>query len=160
MKIRIRDAKDRDLGLFRKLLDEFLTDPDNENFLVEADSDETKFYFDEMFKTSVDLDDSFVIFVADKACLAACSLRAGVKFKQGFVATIWMAHVSKDVRDEGIEEALFKEAKKRLNSLGFDAITFASPSVGKWVETAEEIGFEPFMLHQILKLEGDEDELD
>ena len=146
MKIRVRDAKPRDLGLFRKLLSDSFSDEENAGLLVES-SEETMVFFDELFKSAI-----FVLFVADKGMLMVNETQSPATFKMGKLASIMSAYVTPDARDEGIENALFLEAKKRVTDLGYNGLIFATPSVGTWQETAENFGLEPFMLHMSTEL--------
>jgi len=144
-KIRVREAKPRDLGLFRKLQAEFSADPDNEGTLVKYEP-ETYEFFDGLFNLYVEDDSGFILFVGEWGMIVAGALRAEAKFKMGDVANIWFAFVSTEGRDSGIEEALFEETMKRLQEQGYNGVTFGTPTVGKWTEVAENFGFNPFML--------------
>ena len=59
----------------------------------------------------------------------------------------------------GIEDILIDTAKQVTRDMGYGGITFASPSVGKWIDAVEGSGFEPFMIHYVLDL-GVDDESD
>ena len=157
--MRVRDAKARDIGLFRKLQAEYFADPENEGLLVEPDERSAEF-FDALFNTCVEEDEGIALFVSDTGMLVASPLVTPTSLKPGRTANIWFAHVSEKARDTGVEEALFAEVKKRLTELRFDAVMFSTPSVGKWVAVAEEEGFEPFSLQHLLKLGGDDEQLD
>ena len=143
--IRVREAKSRDLGLFRKLQAEFSEDPDNANTLVKYEED-THEFFDELFNMYVESDNGFVLFVGEWGMIVAGALRTEAKFQMGDVAAVWFAYVSKEGRDQGIEEALFEEMIKRIQEQGYNGITFGTPAVGAWTEVAEKHGLNPFML--------------
>jgi GNAT superfamily N-acetyltransferase len=132
--------------LFRKLLSDSFDDPENEGLLV-ANSEDTMAFFDELFKSAV-----FVLFVADKGMILVSETQSPATFKMGKLASVMAAYVTPDAKDQGIEKALFAEAKDRVESLGYNGLIFATPSVGTWQATAEEVGFEPFMLHMSLEL--------
>jgi ribosomal protein S18 acetylase RimI-like enzyme len=149
--IRVREAKPRDVGLFKKLWGEYLNDPENANLLVAWD-ETSQAAFERVFNNIVENEEGFVFFVADKALMLVSYWEESVSFKAGKIAQILGAYVRPDARDRGIEQALLNAAKDRLESEGFGAMTIAAPSVGTWVEVAEELEFKPFMLHQVLEL--------
>jgi ribosomal protein S18 acetylase RimI-like enzyme len=144
--IRVREAKARDLGLFRKLQAEFSDDPDNANTLVKYE-EETHEFFDSLFNMYVESDNGFVLFVGEWGMIVVGALRGEAKFQMGSVANVWFAYVSEEGRDAGIEEALFKEALSRVKDQGYNGITFGTPTVGQWTEVAESHGLSPFMLN-------------
>jgi GNAT superfamily N-acetyltransferase len=146
VKIRVRDSKPRDLGLFRKLLSDSFADEENEGLLVDGDEN-TMSFFDELFKSAV-----AVFFVADKGMLMLSENRSPASFKLGKVASVMAFYVTTDARDQGIEEALLSAAVNRAKELDFGGLTFSTPSVGKWQTVSEELEFEPFMLHAIRSL--------
>jgi ribosomal protein S18 acetylase RimI-like enzyme len=146
MKIRVRDAKPRDLGLFRKLLSDSFSDKENEGLLVIGD-EKTIAFFDELFKSAI-----AVFFVADKGMLMLSENLSPASFKVGKLASVMASYVTPDARDQGIEEALLGAAVDRSKELDFGGITFSTPSVGKWQSVSEDLEFEPFMLHAVKPL--------
>lgn len=157
MRIRVREGKLSDKGLFRKLQKQYLNDPENEGVLL-ADTAESETFCDSMFTVAVESEGGFVLFVADKGVVVVTEMTTPGTFKMGKMALIWLAYVSLDGRDQGIEEALFKATVELTKALGYDGVTFSAPSVGKWVEVAEENEFSPFMLHQVKDLREEPDD--
>lgn len=147
--IRVREAKPRDLGLFRKLQGEFFDDPENSGAVAQNNSE----FFDTLFHTLVESDDGFILFVAEKGMIVVGPVHTDAKLRFNKLGNIWTAVVSADSRDLGIEMALFVEAKKLAMDKGYDGLSFASPSVGTWSEVAEDSGFEPLMIHYLLELD-------
>lgn len=152
--IRVREARERDLGLFRKLQAEFAEDPENEGTLVKYEEENCEF-FDALFNMYVDSSHGFVLFVAEWGMIVVGALRSEAKFKMGDIANVWFAYVSQAGQKNGIEEALFEAAIEKVKEQGYNGITFGTPSVGKWVEVAESHGLTPFMLNLGREFEAD-----
>ena len=145
-KIRVREAKLRDIGLFKKLwqagIDEFTSGKG------------TTAFFEELFNKYVETDNGFVLLVADKGVLVAGETDAQFE-SAGTIAQIWGVYVSKDFRDQGIELAMINEAKLKFKALGYSIVALATFSAQEITEVIIEAGFKPLMVHHILSEEAD-----
>ena len=125
-KIRVRSARPRDLGLFKKLWMEHLKEQSELGNLVEA-SDFNLEVYSNIFKMYVDPDsemklDGVVLFVADKAVSMWGSPGDVLETKLGVIAQGWGHYVTPDDRRAGIATAMMTEMFKKLREKGFDTV--------------------------------------
>jgi ribosomal protein S18 acetylase RimI-like enzyme len=158
-KIRVRESKIRDLGLFRSLWKKYLNDPENSDVLVTPDK-QAEEVFEGLFKVYTASEaEGIVLFVGEVGVLMAGTLNTNVNYRTGNTAHIWGAFVREDARGRGIAKELFKVAKEKLKELGFESVTLALPSNNLRTTVAAK-GFKPFMVHHYMPLEEEEHELD
>jgi len=119
-KIRIRAAKPRDRGLFKKLWKAFLEEeckgggiilPTEENLEVSA------VLFDSYMDGSFD---GVVLFVADKAVLMWGDPGWTFETSLGKAALFWGIYVDPEYREKDIANELTKAAVDKLKALGFN----------------------------------------
>lgn len=135
-KIRVREAKARDIGLFKKLW---------QDGIEESDSGKgSTVFFEELFDQYVESGEGFILLVADKGVLIAGE--AKTQFEAvGTIAQIWGIYVSKDFRGQGIELAMLNEAKSKLKSQGHATVALAIRPDQEIVEAVGEAGFRQLM---------------
>lgn len=120
-KIRVREAKSRDIGLFRKLWTAFLTENEKNGAIVRA-SEKNVAVYERLFNLYVEGKAAgVVLFVADHSVLmwgdGGSPFEATAK-----VAQAWGTYVKEDKRKTGIAKAMRTEALKKLHALGFEKI--------------------------------------
>ncbi len=143
-KIRVREAKPRDLGLFRKLWQECI---DESTY-----GPGTMPIFEELFNACVEADNGFVLLVADKGILIAGEAEAQFESASP-AAQIWGIYVAKGARDKGVASAMLEEAKLRFKTLGHSAAAIALSPNQEVVAAVEKAGFKPFMTQYVLNAE-------
>ena len=120
-KIRIRKAKSRDIGLFRKLWISLLKKNVEEGSIIIPTSEAMAMY-ETMFDRIVDGDlDGIVLFIADKGVLMWGPNESLFEYSPGNLVFAWGHYVVPDSL-EGIEEALLKEAEIWAREKGYSGI--------------------------------------
>lgn len=121
-KIRVRDAKPRDIGLFKKLWLDNLKENEKAGSIV-ATTEKNLAMIEATYNlyTSGELD-GFALFVGDYGVLLAGATGAAVEHNCGKTAMLWGMFVREDKRKGGVATALVEEAKKRLKVTGFDSV--------------------------------------
>jgi GNAT superfamily N-acetyltransferase len=119
-KIRVREAKPRDRGLFKKLWKLYLEE-EHERGGVVLPTDENVEVAATLFDRYLGEDfDGVVLFVADKAVLMYGDAGMFYKTSLGKVATPWGIYVDPEVRNLSVATELTKAAVEKLTALGFD----------------------------------------
>ena len=129
-KIRVREARPRDVGLFRSLWSQFLREQQEAGSIIRGDSEKNLEIFTNVFKTYVDKEASeydqhngIALFIGEVAVLLVGASGNSVEMTIGRrPARVWGIYVIPDQRDKGIEVKLYEEAFKRLREMGFDAV--------------------------------------
>ena len=132
-KIRIREAKPRDTGLFRKLWKAYLESnekagsavcPTDKN-IIGPEGLFARYVKDPSVEGWVSPLDGVVLFVADYAIFMAGQAGTNIDYNCGKVANLWGVYVQpgKDVGDQLVAEGL-----KRLKEKGFDTVLFTCTS--------------------------------
>jgi ribosomal protein S18 acetylase RimI-like enzyme len=124
--IRVREAKPRDIGLFKKLWSAYLKEQSELGNLVEASDFNLEVYAN-IFKMYIDPNheaplDGAVLFVADKGVIMWGSPGASLETKLGVLAQGWGQYVTPDARQSGIATAMVAEMIKKLRERGFDTL--------------------------------------
>ena len=121
-KIRVRDAKPRDIGLFKKLWRANLEENEALGSIV-ASTEKNLATVEATYNlyTSGELD-GFAFFVGDYGVLLVGATGAAVEHNCGKTAMLWGMFVREDKRKGGVATALVTEAKKRLKAAGFDTV--------------------------------------
>jgi len=120
-KVRIREAKERDLGLFRKLWKAFLTEQ-RERGAAMLPNDHNMEMFDGLFNLYV-VEKSFkgfILFVGEQAVLMAGNPGNIFETSLGEVAYGWGAYVAPEYRGKKIGKELYAAAKEKIMEMGFD----------------------------------------
>lgn len=124
-KIRVREAKARDLGLFRKLWAEFLQDQAGKGAKV-ADSARSLRFFEKLFDIyAAGAFEGTVLLVADKGILMWGDAGSPVEYKDGKTAMAWGSYVVPVENEAAIYEALETKAIEVLLEQGFKGVTRA-----------------------------------
>lgn len=126
-KIKIRDAKLRDVGLFTKLWKQYLESNEKLGAAITAAERNLvtpAFLFEQYVSGRLS---GIVLFVADYAVLMAGEGPAPIDYNCGKVAIIWGLYVM-DGKDEGIGAEIVQTALRVLKQKGFDSAltTYAS----------------------------------
>ena len=123
MKLRVRVATKRELGLFRKLWKKFLTNQLEHGGDI-APSPHNMSLYDNMFNHYTENpDDGVILFVAEGAVLMWGSAGdSPFDSLQGRVATAWGVFVDEDLRGQGVGKLMREKAKELLKEQGFDTV--------------------------------------
>jgi len=120
-KIKIRDAKPRDVGLFNKLWKAYLESNEKLGAAITT-SDRNlampQFLFEQYVSRKLS---GIVLFVADYAVLMAGEGASPIDYNCGKVAIIWGVHVQ-DGKDDGVGAEIVQTALRMLKQQGFDSI--------------------------------------
>jgi hypothetical protein len=133
-KIRVREAKARDIGLFKKLWLELLEKQHSEGSVVLA-GDQTLAFYEALYTAYIDgRFEGVIFFVADKGVLMWGDSGSPLQYP-GKTVTAWghMAH------DDKINEALLEAADTWAKEKGFEGIIAQTP-----VQVPPSDGFTPF----------------
>lgn len=142
-KIRVREAKPRDIGLFKKLWKDFLVEQQSLGSIVKGDSDRTNEVYSNVFNMYVGEEPSYqgvVLFIGEIAVVMAGDNGIDAEFTIGTrPANVFGVYVAPDHRGKGLATKLYEEAFKRLKTMGFDAVygTIINDNVGS-VKTLEK----------------------
>lgn len=118
-KIRVRNSKPRDLGLFRKLWKQFLTENEKAGSTVSATAKNMETP-ESLFKVYTDGDvQGIVLFVGDYAVLMAGDTQIE---HTGRTAMLWGLYVEESRRKNGVATLLIEEAKKQLKAAGYNSV--------------------------------------
>lgn len=119
-KVRVRESKIRDLGLFRKLWKQYLEANEKGGSTV-AVTDKNMVGPERLFEqyTNGTLL-GVVLFIGDYAVLMAGD--SGIDHNCGKVAMLWGLFVTEPKRKNGIATLLMEEASKLLKAKGFGAV--------------------------------------
>jgi ribosomal protein S18 acetylase RimI-like enzyme len=147
--IRVRDAKVRDIGLFRSLWSRCINElKDKDKFPSSSVKDSMEF-FENLFNLYTESSDGFVLFVADKGVLVAGKAEA-----EKDTAQIFGVYVAPNDKSQEISKALLGEAKSRLEENKYSVVTLAIlPFSDEVTLAANELGFKPFIEHYLLSLD-------
>jgi len=121
-KIRVREAKPRDRGLFKKLWKSYLEEERETGGIMlptEANIETSAVMFDNYVDGTYE---GVVLFVADKAVLMYGDPGMVFETTLGKVAWGWGIYVHPDFREKGIAKELTKAAVDKLISLGFNRL--------------------------------------
>lgn len=129
-KIRVREARERDKGLFHKLWKELLLEQQENGSIVRGDSEKNIEIFTNVFKSYTDSsEDGVVLFIGEIAVLMAGNPGNEVELTIGRrPARNWGMYVVPDQREKNIETKLYEAGFKRLREMGFDVIFGGSMS--------------------------------
>lgn len=127
-KARVRTAKPRDVGLFKKLWMQYLEEQTKQGGLVIPSLDNVE-VFANIFKMYVDPDmpeearfDGVVLFVGEVAVLMWGESGSAATTEMGKTAYAWGIYIVPDQRGNGLSDKLQQEARKRLKEMGFDSL--------------------------------------
>lgn len=124
-RIRVREAKARDVGLFRKLWAEFLTDQAEKGAKV-AGTDRSLKFFEKLFDIYVaGAFEGTALLVADKGILMWGDAGSPIEYKDGKTAMAWGSFVAPVENRAEIYEALEGRALEILREKGFKGVTRA-----------------------------------
>lgn len=151
-KIRVREAKVRDIGLFKKLWMKFLEAQHESGSLILPTEKNLDFAVG-LFKSYVDEDlpaetrsEGVVLFVSDVAVLFYGDINLPYDVSIGKkVAYGWGYYVEPEHRGKGILKEMQKYALEKLSNMGFDAIlgnTMEGDTRGEeaWKRSASHVG--------------------
>lgn len=122
-KVRIRDAKPRDVGLLKKLWKAYLESNETAGSVV-CSSEQNLASPAILFERYVSNESNgVVLFIADYAIFMAGESSAPIDYTCGKTATLWGIYVQPghDVKDQ-----LIAEGFKKLKEKGFDTVLFTS----------------------------------
>jgi hypothetical protein len=135
-KIRVRAAKERDIGLFRKLWKELLDQNVNNGSIISSDKKSLEL-FEFLFNSYVEQTlEGTVLFVGEKGILMWGEPASTIQYSKGKVVAAWGHYVSPD-DTEGVEEALLTRAEAWAKEKGFSGVA------GQFYTDPPE-GFEPW----------------
>jgi len=118
-KIRVRNSKPRDLGLFRKLWKQYLTENEKAGSTVAA-TDKNMAAPEALFNAYTNEDLSgIVLFVGDYAVLMAGDNQVDHNSR---TAMLWGLYVEESRRKNGVGTLLIEEAKKQLKAAGYSTV--------------------------------------
>jgi GNAT superfamily N-acetyltransferase len=120
-KVRVREAKERDLGLFRKLWKAFLTEQRGRGAAMLPSSHNMEI-FDALFNLYV-VEKSFkgfILFVGEQAILMAGNPVSEFESSLGEVCYGWGAYVAPEYRGKKIGKELYSVAREKILEMGFD----------------------------------------
>ena len=121
--IRVREAKERDLGLFRKLWMGLLEEQEAKGSTTKA-TKKTLAVFENIFQAYVEGKyEGIVLFIADKAVLMWGDSGVGIDYSKGKIASGWGTYVALDARKKGLSKAIRKRGNELLKEKGFSGIT-------------------------------------
>jgi len=146
-RIRVREAKARDIGLFKKLVMEALLEQEKEGSIMRA-GDRTLDVSEKLFHMYLDEDlEGVILFVADRGVLLWGDAASLMDSSLGKVITAWVTYVVPD-SPEGVREALHQHAEEWAKERGFEGIL-----VNSFRESAPLEGYEPVVtvLHREIK---------
>lgn len=128
-KPRVRAAKPRDIGLFKKLWKLYLEERFEQGGVI-LPSDENVETYTNLFKlyTNPDLPedmkiDGIVLFIGEVALIMCGDPDMPFETRLGKTAYAFGVYVMPDQRRQGLFNLLYEEAKKRLNGFGFEHVT-------------------------------------
>ena len=129
-KIRVREAKPRDIGLFKKLWREFLIEQQQMGSVVVGDSDRNLEIFTNIFRMYVDPDvpedakyDGIVLFISEVAVMMAGDPGTNIEMSIAHKpANVWGLYVVPDQRGKALGLKLYQDGFKRLKEMGFDLV--------------------------------------
>jgi len=120
-KIRVRKAKERDIGLFRKLWGQLLEQNTEQGSIIVPNSNLLSLS-EEYFNLYVNnIYEGIVLFVADKGVLMWGETNSLLEYKPGNLVVGWGFYVVPDSSDE-IEKALFSYAENWAREKGYDGV--------------------------------------
>jgi hypothetical protein len=136
-KIRVREAKPRDIGLFKKLWAEHLEASAKAGSIIAA-TEKTLDVYVKLFNMYLAGDyEGVVLFVADKGVLMYGDAGAPLEHVHGRMVTDW-GHYSTSGAPEGLEDALQTHAQAWAVEHGFDGVL-----VDAYGESKHPAGFTP-----------------
>jgi GNAT superfamily N-acetyltransferase len=122
-KVRVRKAKPRDLGLFRKLWQKFMEDNYELGHLVlpsKQNLDVACIYFDKYVSGEAE---GIVLFVANDAVLMWGDDLSPIETRLEKPAQGWGVYVAPQRRRQGVSMIMREEGKKMLIEMGFTHVT-------------------------------------
>ena len=135
-KIRVRNAKASDHGLFRKLWMGLLEQQVKEGSIVGA-TDATLAFYERLFNSYINSDfDGIVLFVADRGVLMWGASGTHVSYP-GKTATAWGAYIAPET-SEAVRDAMVAEADKWALKNEFVGLLMQT-----YEKTEKPEGFEP-----------------
>lgn len=118
-KVRVRKAKERDKGLFRKLWQRFMEDNFEMDGLIlptKNNLDVANFYFDKYVSGEAE---GIVLFVANDAVLMWGDDLSPIETRLEKSAQGWGVYVAPERRRQGVSMVIREEGKKMLRNMGF-----------------------------------------
>ena len=116
--VRVREARDRDIGLFRKLWLSLLTAEAEKGSIIAPE--ESIELYETLFNAYVSgTFEGTVLFVADKAVLMWGTTALALRHTPGRLLTAWGMHVEPEA-PEGVSKALSEAAETWAKEHGFD----------------------------------------
>jgi GNAT superfamily N-acetyltransferase len=153
-KIRVRVAKERDLGLFRKLWREFLVEHYEVGSKVLVD--ENMPLFEQIFNMYVSGEEKGVVLFVGECAVAMWGTPGEMSIRTELdpIATGWGIYVQPDQRGEDISTKFLEVARDKLKELGFKVITDSALIDEKYVTAnAEKFGYKLFQRTYIYELD-------
>jgi len=136
-RIRVRAAKARDIGLFKKLVMEAMQEQEKQGSIMRA-GDGTLAVCEQLFHMYLDEDlEGVVLFVADRGLLLWGDAASTMDSSLGKVITAWVTYVVPG-SPEGVREALSQHAEEWAKEHGFEGI-----QVNSFRESPPMEGYEP-----------------
>lgn len=123
-KIRVRAAKPRDIGLFKKLWGDFLKEQETLGSMIKG-SERNLDIFTTIFTKYVEEKDyeGVALFIGEVAVLMAGDNGTQAELTIGHKpANVWGIYVAPDQRGKGLGVKLYEEGFKQLKAMGFDAV--------------------------------------
>lgn len=158
MKIRVREAKQRDKGLFRKLWKSYLKDQHKKGSDIlptAANLDKFELIFEKYVSGEFE---GIVLFVADDAVLMWGS-QGEPAFETNYKkpATAWGTYVGEKLRGKGVSKELRKIAAQKLREKGFDvAIGIGLKGNEEGLDSGTKFGFDLYASLGRLRLDDEE----
>ncbi len=125
---RIREAKPRDIGLFKKLWKLYLEEQHAQGTVILPTAENLEVYVN-IFKMYVDPDipeeaqqEGVVLFIGEVAMIMWGDADSVVETALGKTACGWGVYVMPDHRGKGLSDLLHKETVKRLIEFKFDTV--------------------------------------
>jgi len=136
-KIRVREAKIRDKGLFRKLWMELLQKQEKEGSIIKP-SAQTMEVYDLLFEAYLEGKfEGIVLFVADRGVLMCGDAASPFDYHAGRMLTFWGVFTTSD-EDKSIQSALMNHVVSWAKEHSFDGIL-----VDSFKDSVPMEGFEP-----------------
>lgn len=121
-KLRVRDAKPTDGGLFRKLWIKYLEEQHQKGNHI-LPNDHNMDLFEKLFNLYVsDTWDGIVLFIADKAVLMWGEVPQEFEHNLGRFANGWGTYVDEAIRERGASKLLREAAFDKLREKGFESV--------------------------------------
>ena len=124
-KIRVREAKPRDVGLFKKLWGEFLIEQEKLGSMIKG-SEKNLDIYTSVFSKYVDPESGYegvAMFIGEVAVVMAGDNGTNAELTIGRKpAAVFGVYVAPDQRGKNLGAKLYEECFKKLKDMGFDAV--------------------------------------